>query len=55
MTHVLAERLGASASASGWVGVDADSSGSLASSLGVDAKYPKRLDMGMEFGKDVDQ
>ena len=54
VTHVLVERLKASASASGCVGVDAPSSGSLASPVGVDADetQPKRFDMGMEWEED---
>ena len=50
VTQVLVERLGASTSASGCVGVDAASSGSSASFVGVDAAYPKLngLNMGEE-------
>ena len=53
VTHVLVERRKASASLSGCVGVDADSSGSVASLDGVDAAepQPKRCDMGMKWGR----
>ena len=53
VTHVLVERRKASASLSGCVGVDADSSGSVASLDGVDAAepQPKRCDMGKEWGR----